>query len=137
MGIARLTNNSQTTTMTVSCKAVRAGLSRAAAPSSGPTAPAAAGSGRGRPKEDREIKKQVRLPVLPSLYEDIRKIAYVQRRRISDVVGDLMEQFRVQLEKELAEYRKKVRKMAEATQSCLNVNRTWFTFNGILFKIRE
>ena len=53
-------------------------------------APAAAGSGRGRPKEDREIKKRVSLSVLPSLYEDIQKIAYVQRRSISDVVGDLM-----------------------------------------------
>ena len=69
-------------------------------------APAAAGSGRGRPKEDREIKKRVSLSVMPSLYEDIQKIAYVQRRSISDVVGDLMEQFRAGHEKELVEYRK-------------------------------
>ncbi len=69
-------------------------------------APVASGSRRGRPKEDREIKKRVSLSVMPSLYEDIQKIAYVQRRSISDVVGDLMEQFRVQHEKELAEYRK-------------------------------
>ena len=69
-------------------------------------APAAAGSGRGRPKEGREIKKRVSLSVLPSLYEDIQKIAYVQRRSISDVVGDLMEQFRAGHEKELVEYRK-------------------------------
>ena len=68
--------------------------------------PAAAGSGRGRPKEDREIKKRVSLSVLPSLYEDIQKIAYVQRRSISDLVGDLMEQFRAGHEKELAEYSK-------------------------------
>ena len=73
-------------------------------------APAAAGSGRGRPKEDREIKKRVSLSVLPSLYEDIQKIAYVQRRSISDVVGDLMEQFRAGHEEELAEYRKIVKK---------------------------
>ena len=69
-------------------------------------APAAAGSGRGRPKEGREIKKRVSLSVLPSLYEDIQKIAYVQRRSISDVVGDLMEQFRAGQEKELVEYKK-------------------------------
>ena len=69
-------------------------------------APAAAGSGRGRPKEDREIKKRVSLSVLPSLYEDIQKIAYVQRRSISDLVGDLMEQFRAGHEKELVEYKK-------------------------------
>ena len=69
-------------------------------------APAAAGSGRGRPKEGREIKKRVSLSVLPSLYEDIQKIAYVQRRSISDVVGDLMEQFRAGHEKELVEYKR-------------------------------
>ena len=69
-------------------------------------APAAAGSGRGRPKEGREIKKRVSLSVLPSLYEDIQKIAYGQRRSISDVVGDLMEQFRAGHEKELVEYKK-------------------------------
>lgn len=67
-------------------------------------APVAPGSGRGRPKEDREIKKRVSLSVMPSLYEDIQKIAYVQRRSISDVVGDLMEQFRAGHENELAEY---------------------------------
>ena len=69
-------------------------------------APVASGSGRGRPKEDREIKKRVSLSVMPSLYEDIQKIAYVQRRSIRDVVGDLMEQFRAGHEKELAEYKK-------------------------------
>lgn len=70
------------------------------------SAPVASESGRGRPKEDREIKKRVSLSVLPSVYEDIQKIAYVQRRSISDLVGDLMEQFRAGHEEELAEYRK-------------------------------
>ena len=55
---------------------------------------------------DREIKKRVSLSVMPSLYEDIQRIAYVQRRSISDVVGDLMEQFRAGHEEELAEYKK-------------------------------
>lgn len=68
--------------------------------------PTANVEGRGRPKENREIKKRVSLSVMPSLYKDIQKIAYVQRRSISDVVGDLMEQFRTEHEKELAEYRK-------------------------------
>ncbi len=67
-------------------------------------APAAAGSGRGRPKEDREIKKRVSLSVLPSLYEDIQKIAYVQRRSISDLIGELLEQYRKDHESELKEY---------------------------------
>lgn len=69
-------------------------------------APVAAGSVRGRPKEEREIKKRVSLSVTPSLYEDIQKIAYVQRKSISELIGDLMEQFRAGHEKELAEYRK-------------------------------
>ncbi len=42
---------------------------------------AATSSGRrGRPKENRELKKRISLSVLPSLYEDIQKIAYVQRK---------------------------------------------------------
>ena len=50
-------------------------------PMIGTTATDAAGSGgRGRPKEERrELKKRISLSVLPSLYEDIQKIAYVQR----------------------------------------------------------
>lgn len=59
---------------------------------------------RGRPKEDRELKKRVSLSVLPSLYEDIQKIAYVQRKNTSEVVSELMEKFRAEHEKELREY---------------------------------
>lgn len=66
--------------------------------------PAAAGGKKGRPKEDRETKKRVSLSVLPSLYEDIRKIAYVQRRSISDLVAVLLEQYRDEHRPELAEY---------------------------------
>ncbi|MGM9396238.1 hypothetical protein ACTAZG_23565 [Flavonifractor plautii] len=49
---------------------------------------AATSSGRrGRPKEDRELKKRISLSVLPSVYEDIQKIAYVQRRSVSELIG--------------------------------------------------
>lgn len=57
-----------------------------------------------RPKEDRETKKWVSLSVLPSLYEDIQKIAYVQRRSTRDLVAMLLEQYRKEHEPELAEY---------------------------------
>ena len=67
-------------------------------------APVASGSGRGRPKEDREIKKRVSLSVMPSLYEDIQKIAYVQRRSLSDLIGEQLEQYRKEHESELKEY---------------------------------
>ena len=68
-------------------------------------APVASGSGRGRPKEDREIKKRVSLSVMPSLYEDIQKIAYVQRRSVSELMSAMMEDYRGSHAAELAEYK--------------------------------
>ena len=62
---------------------------------------------RGRPKEDRELR--VSLSVLPSLYEDIQKIAYVERRSVSELLSDLMLQYREQQKSALSEY-EKVRK---------------------------
>lgn len=66
--------------------------------------PESPGVKKGRPKEERETKKRVSLSVLPSLYEDIQKIAYVQRRSTSDLVAALLEQYRGEHGLELAEY---------------------------------
>ena len=66
-------------------------------------------AGRGRPKEDRELRKRVSLPVLPSLYEKKKKIAYVERRSVSELLSDLMVQYREQQKSTLSEY-EKVRK---------------------------
>ena len=52
--------------------------------------PAAASWKKGWPKEDRETKKRVSLSVFPSLYEDIQKIAYVQRWSFSDLIAMLL-----------------------------------------------
>lgn len=71
-----------------------------------PSAPAASSGSRGRPKEDRELKKRISLSVLPSLYEDIQKIAYVQRRSVSEVMSAVMEEYRGSHAAELAEYEK-------------------------------
>lgn len=68
--------------------------------------PVAKASGRGRPKEDRELKKRISLSVLPSLYEDIQKIAYMQRRSISEIVGELLEEYRVKYQNEIMKYEK-------------------------------
>lgn len=68
--------------------------------------PAAKTDGRGRPKEDRELKKRISLSVLPSLYDDIQKIAYVQRRSISEIVGELLEEYRAKHKNEITEYEK-------------------------------
>ena len=71
-------------------------------------------TGRGRPKEDRELRNQhsagaplprwtIRRP------EDIQKIAYVERRSVSELLSDLMLQYRDQQKSALSEY-EKVRK---------------------------
>lgn len=67
-------------------------------------APEVHGTKKGRPKEDREIKKRVSLSILPSLYEDIQRIAYVQRRSTSDLVAEVLERYRSGHGKELVEY---------------------------------
>ena len=61
---------------------------------------------RGRPKEKREIKKRISLAVLPSLYEDIKKIAYVERRSISEVFSKCIEKYVADNEGKLKEYDK-------------------------------
>lgn len=68
---------------------------------------AATSSGRrGRPKENRELKKRISLSVLPSLYEDIQKIAFVKRKSISNLLGEQMELYRKEHENDLLEYEK-------------------------------
>ena len=69
-----------------------------------PAAPAASTGNRGRPKEDRELKKRISLSVLPSLYDDIQKIAYVQRRSVSELLSAMMEEYRGSHAAELEEY---------------------------------
>lgn len=59
---------------------------------------------RGRPKEDRELKKRISLSILPSLYEDIQKIAFVQRRSISELIASLLEAYRSDHQEELIEH---------------------------------
>lgn len=66
----------------------------------------ASAGGRGRPKADRELKKRISLSVLPSLYEDIQKIAYVQRKSVSELLSAMMEEYRGIHAAELAEYEK-------------------------------
>lgn len=69
-----------------------------------PVAPVTSTGSRGRPKEDRELKKRISLSVLPSLYDDIQKIAYVQRRSVSELLSAMMEEYRGSHAAELAEY---------------------------------
>jgi len=63
-------------------------------------------TGRGRPKEERETKQRISLAVLPSLYEDIKKIAYVERRSISEIVSECIEKYVADNGSKLKEYEK-------------------------------
>jgi len=49
--------------------------------------------GKERPKEKRENKKVRSLSFYPSVYENIQKIAYVERRSTSDIAGELFESY--------------------------------------------
>lgn len=59
---------------------------------------------KGRPKSEREIKKRVSLAIMPSLYENIQKIAYVDRRSISEIVSLCLEQYTKENADKLMEY---------------------------------
>ena len=61
---------------------------------------------RGRPKENRELKKRISLSVLPSIYEEIQKIAYVKRRSVSNILETVMEDYINKHRSDLVEYDK-------------------------------
>ena len=52
-----------------------------------------AASGKGRPKSKQEIKQRISLMILPSLYESAKRIAYVERRSVADVIAQCLEQY--------------------------------------------
>lgn len=58
-----------------------------------PSEPNEKSVGRGRPKESRETKRRVTLAVLPSVYENVQKIAYIDRTSVSEVVTTYFEQY--------------------------------------------
>jgi hypothetical protein len=51
--------------------------------------------GRGRPPiaESGEVKRATTVAILPSVYDAARKICYVQRRTISDIINGFLESF--------------------------------------------
>lgn len=55
-------------------------------------------------RSGREAKKRVSLVLPPSLYEDIQHIAYVQRRSTSQLVADVLEQYRYTHKDDLETY---------------------------------
>ena len=58
------------------------------------------------PTGGRELKKRISLSVRPSLYRDVQKIAYIQRRSVSEVIEKMMEIYRDRHSSLLEEYDK-------------------------------
>ena len=62
------------------------------------------GPGKGRPKATRETKKRVSMAFLPSIYDDISKIAYIDRVSISELTARLMEEHISKNQDKIKEY---------------------------------
>lgn len=63
-------------------------------------------TGKGRPKVERETKKRISLAVYPSVYNNLQKIAYVDRQSVSDIVSELIAEYVNNNTTKLKEYEK-------------------------------
>ena len=61
---------------------------------------------KGRPVAERETKVRKSFAVLPSLYEDVQKIAFVKRTSISELLAELLREYVEQNKEALSEYDK-------------------------------
>lgn len=61
---------------------------------------------KGRPKLEKETKKRISLAVYPSSYENLQKIAYVDRQSASDIISKLIENYVAENLEKLKEYNK-------------------------------
>lgn len=59
--------------------------------------------GQKRPP-DRERKRRVCLALKPSAYKDLQKVCFMERKSVSEVVGDMMEAYVKEREELLREY---------------------------------
>ena len=59
---------------------------------------------KGRPKEKRETKKRVSLALYPSSYSALQRIAYVDRKSVSDIVSELIAGYVATNAEKLKEY---------------------------------
>lgn len=59
---------------------------------------------RGRPKSQQETRQRTCISVMPSVYEDFQKIAYVKRVSASSILEMLMRAYIAKNEDSLAEY---------------------------------
>lgn len=59
---------------------------------------------RGRPKTNSETKQRISLTILPSVYDKVKKIAYVNRTTFSEVVSECLNKYIQEHEEELSLY---------------------------------
>ena len=69
-----------------------------------PPAPKRRGQGRPPLAKSGETKRATTVAVLPSVYEAVRKICYVQRRTISEVINGFLENFVAENLKDLKKF---------------------------------
>lgn len=61
---------------------------------------------KGRPVAGREIKVRKSFSVLPSLYEDAQKVAFVKRTNISELIEKMLKEYVEGNKEALSEYEK-------------------------------
>lgn len=59
---------------------------------------------RGRPKSTKETKKRICLFILPSLYEDVRKIAYINKLSLGEQISKCLEKFVEENQEKIEKY---------------------------------
>ena len=59
---------------------------------------------RGRPKTNSETKQRISLAILPSVYDKVKKIAYVNRTTFSEVISEYLDKYIQEHEEELSLY---------------------------------
>lgn len=57
-----------------------------------------------KPQVKRETKKRYNFTISPSLYNDMKKIAYIERRSISDILSALLDEYVKKHQEDLHEY---------------------------------
>lgn len=60
----------------------------------------------GRPTENRETKVRKNFTILPSVFENVRKIAHVDRTSISEIIETLLTEYIEKNKEKLIEYEK-------------------------------
>lgn len=65
---------------------------------------------KGRPKANRETKKRITFTILQSQYEQASKIAYVDGKSVSEVVGDFLSDYVKKNRNKIEEYDKLIDK---------------------------